>query len=148
MKAPPYRTLVVDDHEPFRRLVCLTLRESTQCEIIGEVSDGREAVQTAETLQPDLVLLDLGLPGLNGFEVARQVRKLCPATKILIVSQNSTPDIVAGALRIGIGGYLLKSDAANLPAAVDSVLRGILFLSPQLNGKPQRTADPEATSNR
>jgi DNA-binding NarL/FixJ family response regulator len=134
MKTPPFRTLIVDDHEAFRRFLCITLREETLCEVIGEVCDGLEAVQKAEALQPDLMLLDLGLPTLNGMEVARRVRKLCPDVKILIVSQDSSPDIVAGALRIGAVGYLLKSDAANLPLAVDSVLQDRVFLSSQLDG--------------
>jgi DNA-binding NarL/FixJ family response regulator len=79
---------------------------------------------------------------LNGMEVARRVRKLCPHAKILIVSQDSSPDIVAGALRIGARGYLLKSDAANLPLAVDSVLQDRVFLSSQLDWKNPRSVDP------
>ena len=146
MKTPPVRTLIVDDHEGFRRFLRVTLQEQTRCEVIGEVCDGLEAVQKAEDLQPDLILLDLGLPMLNGMEVARRVRKLCPHAKILIVSQDSSPDIVAGALRIGARGYLLKSDAANLPLAVDSVLQGRVFLSSQLDGKNPRSVEPGSTN--
>jgi DNA-binding NarL/FixJ family response regulator len=144
MKTPPFRTLIVDDHEGFRRFLCVTLQEQTRCEVIGEACDGLEAVQKAEDLQPDLILLDLGLPILNGMQVARRVRKLCPHAKILIVSQDSSPDIVAGALRIGARGYLLKTDAANLPLAVESVLQDRVFLSSQLDGKNPRSVDPES----
>jgi DNA-binding NarL/FixJ family response regulator len=135
MKTPPFRTLIADDHERFRRFLCVMLQEETRCEVIGEAFDGLEAVQKAEDLQPDLILLDLGLPALNGMEVASRVRKLCPAAKILIVSQDSSPEIVAGALHIGAMGYLLKSDAANLTLAVDSVLQDRVFISSQLDGK-------------
>ena len=145
MKTPQVRTLIIDDHQGFRRFICVTLQEQTRCEVVGEASDGLEAVQKAEDLQPDLILLDLGLPKLNGMEVARRVRKLCPHAKILIVSQDSSPDIVAGALRLGARGYLLKSDAANLPLAVDSVLQGRVFLSSQLDGKNLHSVQPGST---
>lgn len=133
MNTLPCRTLIVEDHESFRRFLCLTLEERTHCEVIALVSDGLEAVQQAEQLQPDLILLDLGLPKLNGMEVARRVRKLCPHTKILFVTQDSSPDFVAGALRIGALGYLLKSDAADLPLAVDTVLKNRVFVSSRLD---------------
>ena len=80
---PPITILVVDDFEPFRRFACPILeREAGLC-IIGEASDGLEAVQKIEELQPDLILLDIGLPGLNGIEVARRVGKLAPHARIL-----------------------------------------------------------------
>jgi DNA-binding NarL/FixJ family response regulator len=129
MRTPPFRTLIAEDHEGFRRFLCQRLEEKKQCEVIAQVSDGLEAVEKAEQLQPDLILLDLGLPKLNGIEVARRVRKLCPDSKILFLSQDSSPDIAQGAFRSGAHGYLLKSDAADLPLAVDAVLQGRRFVS-------------------
>jgi len=108
---PRFTTLVVDDLEEFRHFICLMLQERTQCRVIREASDGLDAVGQAAELQPDLILLDLGLPTLNGMEAARPIKKLSPNSKILFVSQNSAPEIARAALRQGRHGYLLKSDA-------------------------------------
>ena len=124
-----FRTLVVDDVHDFRRLLCLMLEERTKCEVVGEASDGLQAVVKAEQLQPDLVLLDLGLPTINGIEAARRIRKLSPHSKILFVTQNSSREIAQGALRTGANGYLLKSEATDLPAAVETVIRGEQYVS-------------------
>jgi DNA-binding NarL/FixJ family response regulator len=126
---PSVRTLVVDDVDDFRNFLRATLQEKTQCEVVGEASDGLQAVQKAEELHPDLILLDLGLPALNGIEAARRIRKVSPNSKILFVTQNSSPEIAQGALRSGAYGYLLKSDATDLPCAVETVLRGAQFVS-------------------
>jgi DNA-binding NarL/FixJ family response regulator len=126
---PPARTLVVDDVDDFRHFVCSILQEKTQCEVVGEASDGLQAVERAEELHPDLILLDLGLPTLNGMEAARRIRRVSPDSKILFVTQNSSPEIAQGALRLGACGYLLKSDATDLPCAVEIVLHGAQFVS-------------------
>jgi DNA-binding NarL/FixJ family response regulator len=98
-------------------------------QVIGVASDGLEAVQKVEELQPDLILLDIGLPSLNGIEVARQIRKLSPKSKILFVSQESSADVVQGALGTGAQGYVLKSDARReLLEGVNAVLRGERFV--------------------
>jgi CheY-like chemotaxis protein len=103
--------------------------------VIGVASDGLEAVQKAEELQPDLILLDIGLPSLNGIEVARQIRKFSPKSKILFVSQESSADIVQGALGTGAQGYVLKSDARReLLEGVNAVLRGEQFVSGRFAG--------------
>jgi DNA-binding NarL/FixJ family response regulator len=124
-----FRTLVVDDVEDFRHFLCSTLEQGTACEVIGEASDGLHAVEQAQQLQPDLILLDIGLPSLNGIEAARRIRKLSPNSKILFFTQNCSYEIAQGALKTGASGYLLKSDATDLACAVETVLRGEQFVS-------------------
>ena len=129
------RVLVVDDHEPWRRFVGIAFTKHHRLQVVGEASDGLEAVQKAQELQPDLVLLDMGLPTLNGIESALRIQDLVPAAKILFVSQNSDPDVIGAALRNGASGYLLKIDAMRgLFAAVEAVIRGDRFVSKQLKG--------------
>ena len=125
-------TLVVEDGEDFRHFLCSTLIKTTECEIVGEASDGLEAVYQAEKLQPDLILLDLGLPALNGIQVARRIRQISPGSKILFVSQNSSPEIAQGALNVGAHGYLVKSDTNELTSAISTVLAGAQFISSRL----------------
>jgi CheY-like chemotaxis protein len=95
----PLRILVVEDYGPFRRFACRALQQ--RAFQIYEAADGLEAVQRAEELQPDLILLDIHLPKLDGFEVAKQVRRLVPHAKLLFVSQESSSDIVRTALESG-----------------------------------------------
>jgi DNA-binding NarL/FixJ family response regulator len=126
---PIVTTMIVEDHANFSRFLTRILERETQCQVIGQASEGLEAIRKAKELQPDLILLDLGLPKLNGIEVTRQVRKVSPNSKILIVSQDSSPEVMQVALREGAHGYLLKSDAADLPIAVDAVLQNREFVS-------------------
>ena len=127
------RILVVDDYEPIRRFLCSELAKHPEAQIIGEASDGLEAVQIAQDLRPDLILLDIGLPTLNGIEAALRIRRLSPDSKILFVSQQSSPDLVQAALDTGALGYVVKSDAAGeLLPAVEAVLRGKVFVSSSL----------------
>ena len=126
---------MVDDYEPFRRLICSTLRKRPELQIVGETADGLEAVQKAEELQPDLVVLDIGLPSLNGIEAARRIRKLSPESKILFISQESSADVVQEALALGALGYVVKAHAGSeLLAAVGAVLEGRQFISSGLSG--------------
>jgi DNA-binding NarL/FixJ family response regulator len=119
----PIRVLVVDDFKPFRQFVCSTLGRRSDVHVIGEAADGLEAVQKAEELKPDLIMLDIGLPTVNGIEAARQIRKLSPESKIIFLSQESSPDVMQEAFRLGAWGYIVKSHAGrNLLAAVESVL--------------------------
>ena len=102
-------------------------------QVISEASDGLEAVQKAQGLQPDLILLDIGLPKLNGIEAARRILQYAPETKILFMSQERSSDIVEEALRTGAGGYVVKSEATtDLLPAVEAVLRGKQFVSASL----------------
>jgi DNA-binding NarL/FixJ family response regulator len=127
------RVLVVDDFQPFRRVVASIFHQQPELQIISEVSDGLEAVQKAEELRPDLILLDIGLPKLNGIQAARRMRKVSPLSRILFVSQASSADVVQEALSLGARGYIVKSDAGSeLLTAVNAVLRGETFVSSRL----------------
>ena len=129
------RVLVVDDYEPFRRFLRSTLGKRPGLRLVGEASDGLEAVQKAEKLQPDLIVLDIGLPTLNGIEVARRIRKFSPNSKILFVSQDFSADVVQEALSLGALGYVLKTHAAReLLTAVEVVCQGNQFVSFGLSG--------------
>jgi DNA-binding NarL/FixJ family response regulator len=143
------RILVVEDYEPWRRFVRSALQQQPEFMIIGEVSDGLEAVCTAQELQPELVLLDIGLPKLNGIEAARQISNCCRRSKILFVSQENSGDIVQGALATGAKGYLLKIDARReLLMAINTILRGDQFVSSSLCGfKDEHTLDHSQRRN-
>ena len=135
MPARSIRVLVAEDYPPFRRFLASTMQLRPELQIICEVEDGPEAVQKARALQPELVLLDIGLPRLNGIEAARQIRNLSPKSKILFVSQESSADIVQAALGTGAEGYVVKADAGReLIAALDAVLRGQTYVSKSLAG--------------
>jgi DNA-binding NarL/FixJ family response regulator len=126
---------VVEDYEPFRQFICSTLRKRPDFQIVEEVTDGLEAVQKAEELQPDLIMLDIELPSLNGIAAARQIRKLSPKSKILFVSQESSADVVQEALALGALGYVVKAHAGSeLLPAVEAVLQGRQFVSSGLSG--------------
>ena len=105
------RVLVVDDCEPWRRYFSTTLRSEQGLQVIGEVSDGLEAVQQAQKLRPDLILLDIGLSSLNGIEAAMRIRQVSSASKIIFASEDRSAGIAEEALSTGGDGYLVKSDA-------------------------------------
>jgi DNA-binding NarL/FixJ family response regulator len=125
----------VDDYNPWHHFVSTMLRKQPELKIIEDVSDGLTAVQRAQELQPDLILLDIGLPTISGLEVARRIRECAPQSKILFVSENRSPDIAEEALGTGAGGYLVKSDAVSeLLPAIKAVLEGKRFISTSLSG--------------
>jgi DNA-binding NarL/FixJ family response regulator len=128
----PLRILVVEDHPPFRRFICTALQRRAEFQTI-EAADGLEAVQKAEELQPDLILLDINLPKLHGFEVAKQVRGLARHARLLFMSQESWPDVVRKALNLGAHGYIHKLSAGtDLLPAIDAVIGGQRFVSSSL----------------
>jgi DNA-binding NarL/FixJ family response regulator len=142
------RLLVVDDYEPWRRFLRLTLLAGEKFEVIGEIFDGLEAVQKTQELQPDLILLDIGLPNLNGIEVARRIREVSPKSKILFVSEIRDRDVAQEALRTGAGGYVVKSDAASdLLPAVEAILQGKQFVSFSLAGHDPPSANENEPSD-
>ena len=111
------------------------MASQSEWRVVGQASDGLEAVHMAEQLQPDLILLDISLPKLNGLDAARQIQTVGPTAKILCVSENRSPDIVEAALANGAGGYIVKSDAGtNLVPAIRAVLEGKRFVSASLAG--------------
>jgi DNA-binding NarL/FixJ family response regulator len=129
------KILVVDDFERFRRLIVSMLQERAEFRIT-EASDGLQAVQKAEQQQPDLILLDIALPILNGMMVARRVRKLAPTAKILFLSQEDSPAVVREALGLGALGYVHKARShSDLLPAIDAVLQGKPFVSSGLEFK-------------
>lgn len=129
------RILVVDDFCPWRGLILLHLKLFADMRVVGVASDGLEAVVKAEEFQPDLVLLDIRLPSLNGIEAARQIRQRVPQAKILFVSSSADVDVVRAALSAGGHGYVLKWDVAvALVPGIKSVLRGEKFVSPSILG--------------
>jgi CheY-like chemotaxis protein len=130
------RVLIVDDNEPFRQFIATKLQTNPQLRIVKEACDGAEAVQQAQELQPDLILLDIGLPTLNGIEAARRIRKVSPTSKIVFVTENRSTDIAEEALSTGAGGYVVKSNAGSeLLPAIEAVLRGKQFVSAGLNDR-------------
>jgi DNA-binding NarL/FixJ family response regulator len=130
------RILIVDDFEPSRRLTASILEKHPGYQIVGAALDGEEAVQKAQELKPDLVVLDIGLPKLNGIEAARQIRLVSPDSKILFFTGNDFPQIVREALEAGTGGYVVKVDGASeLLAAVEAVLLGKRYVSKRLAGR-------------
>jgi len=129
------RVLVVEDSEPFRKFVCSALRKRPELQVVGEVIDGLEAVERAEQVQPDLIVLDIGLPSLNGIEAGRRILKSSPKSKIVFVSQESSDDVVREALGTGARGYVVKTDAGSeLLEALDAVLRGGHFVGRRFSG--------------
>ena len=142
------RMLVADDFAPWPRFISSIIVEHTDWHIVGEAADGFEVVRKAGELKPDLILLDVGLPHLNGIEAARQTRALAPKSKILFLSGIDDPDIVREALRTGAGGYVVKSDAqSELTKAIETVLRGEQFVSSRAKGYVLGDADDSQTPN-
>ena len=132
---------MVEDSEEFRKFICSTLGEKSELQIVGEDSDGLQALQRADELQPDLILLDIGLPSMNGIEAARRIRKLSPKSKILFVSQESSSDLVQETLALGALGYVVKSDAGKeLLTAVEAVVQGRHYLSSGLSSQNRADA--------
>jgi DNA-binding NarL/FixJ family response regulator len=119
-----FRILVADDHEVVRRGLCALLQGQPDWEICGEANDGREALEKAQKLKPDVVILDIGMPSLNGLEATRQILRSNPQTKVLVLTLHDSDQVVREVLNAGARGFLPKSDAArDLVAAVEALRR-------------------------
>lgn len=127
------RVLLADDYEPWRRCVSSLFLKCPELRIIGEVSDGPEAVKKAEELKPDLVLLDISLPKLNGVEAAKRIREAVPLAKIVFISAYQDSDAVQTVLSNGADGYVLKWEVTrDLLPAIQAALWGHKFVTPRL----------------
>ena len=147
----PFRILIADDHEIVRRGVRAVLEQHPGWEVCGEAENGREAVEFAKTLKPDLVLLDIGMPNLNGLGAARQILAHAPLTRILVLTMHDSEQVVRDVLSVGARGFLLKSDAGrDLIAAVETLQRHGTFFTSRVADQvlegylnPERLKSPE-----
>jgi DNA-binding NarL/FixJ family response regulator len=153
----PLRLLVADDHEVVRKGLCALLQAQPGWEIAAEASDGREAVEKAKKVKPDVTVLDIGMPYLNGLEAARQILKEVANTKVLILTMHDSDSLIREVLNAGARGYVLKTDAgSDLVNAVDAVRRNKTFFTPKvaqmvLDGylkRDTKVEDPETPSAR
>ncbi len=129
------KVLLVDDHRMMREGLRLILDQEPDIEVAGEADTGRAALELAEKFQPDVVVMDIGMPDLNGIEATRRIRKLCPAARVIALSTYSDRRYVVGMLEAGSSGYVLKNAAAEeLVRAIQEVVRGEKYLSPELTG--------------
>ncbi len=127
---PRIRVLVVDDHTLLRQALRVMLDAQEGIEVVGEATNGRDAVDSTETLQPDVVLMDMVMPGLNGIEATRQITKRAPAARVLILTAYLEDERLLQALRAGASGYVVKkSDMEELLLAIQSVHRGNTYFS-------------------
>jgi len=134
--------LVVEDFEPYRTTIASLLGEKSGLRVICEVGDGLQAVEKAKQLSPDLILLDIGLPGLNGIEAARQILRVIPQSKIIFLTQETSAEVVHAALGVGACGYVVKSKAgSDLLGAIEAVLQGGRFISSGLDGHEPTATD-------
>jgi DNA-binding NarL/FixJ family response regulator len=127
------RILIADDHAIVREGVRALLTAAADLEVVGEASSGMEAIELATSLEPDLVLMDIAMPGLGGLEATLEIRKRQPRVKIVVLSQYGEPEYVRRFLKAGVSGYVLKRAAgAELVAAIRAVVRGGLVLDPDI----------------
>lgn len=130
----PTRIILADDHVIVRQGI-KSLLEREGMQVVAEASDGREAISYVESLSPDVVVMDIGMPMLNGMEAARELARCCPKVKPILLTQHDEPQYVSAALKAGVKGYVLKSQiSGDLVQAIHQVLRGQVYLSPGISG--------------
>jgi DNA-binding NarL/FixJ family response regulator len=127
------RVLIADDHAILREGIRALLRLADDIEVVGEAADGRAAIDACVRLEPDVVLIDIAMPGLGGLEATVEIRRLCPRTRILVLTQYEDREYVTRFLRAGVSGYVLKKTAgADLASSIRAVHRGGLVLDPDV----------------
>jgi DNA-binding NarL/FixJ family response regulator len=130
------RILLADDHTLVRAGIRALVESIQGVEVVAETGDGREALDLIRALRPDVALMDIGMPGLNGLELAARVAAECPDTRLIVLSMHASEAYVGQALRAGVAGYLIKdASAAELPLALSAVARGEMYLSPAVSKK-------------
>jgi len=140
------RVLIADDHEVVRKGVCTLLRTQPNIDICGEAVDGRDAVEKTKLLHPDLVLMDISMPSLNGLQATREIMSALPQTQVVILSEHETAQIVQQALFAGAHGYVVKSSISkNLFTALEKVARHEIFLDPGITGSADYQTDVRET---
>jgi DNA-binding NarL/FixJ family response regulator len=147
----PIRVLVADDHAIVRTGIRHVLESEPGFAVVGEASTGTEALELADALQPDVVVLDISMPGTSGIQVAAELRRRAPATHVLVLSMHDNTEYVLESLRAGAHGYLLKDTAAtDLRGAIRAVRRGESYFSPAIAGKLSAVfrGDPAASEAR
>jgi DNA-binding NarL/FixJ family response regulator len=128
------RILVADDHGVVRKGICLQLQQYEQFQVVGEAGDGREAVQMAEALKPDVIVMDIAMPNLNGIDATEQIVKNSPQVGVILLSMHSDDSYLSRALNAGARGYLVKETAdADLSRAVEVAAQGKPFFSPAIS---------------
>jgi two-component system, NarL family, response regulator NreC len=130
------RIFLADDHTIVRQGLAKLLEAEPNLRVVGEAENGREAIVKAEKLKPDVVLMDIAMPMLNGIEATRQIRKSCPQTKVIILSMHSHDRYISELFSLGASGYLLKSSTgSDIINAIHTALRGSTYLSPSISDK-------------
>jgi len=128
-----YAIVVAEDNANFRRLVRLELESAGDIQVVGEVNNGEELLQLLEQMNPDLIILDISMPGLGGMEAARRIKDSHPQVKILFVSMHKNPEYVQQAQKLGVAGYLLKEEMDEaLLSAIHQIRTGHVYISPGL----------------
>jgi len=152
----PVHILLADDHEVVRKGLRALLETQSGWKVIGEATDGREAVDKAQSLHPDVAIVDIGMPSLNGLEATRQIVKKAPRTRVLVLTMHDTNPLIQQVVKAGARGYVLKSDvASDLVAAVEALVRDQTFFTSKVSqiildryvGKsdvPENAPDPDS----
>lgn len=140
------RVLIVDDHAFIRRGVQAILQSFPEWEICGEADNGTDAIRLTETLKPEAIIMDISMPGLNGIETTREIRKKHPEVKIVLLTLHETAELVRSAFRAGAQGYLLKVDAEQeLVRALNIVIGEGAYISPKVDGEVAKSVVKETS---
>ena len=145
MSSKPITVLVADDHAIMRQGLSSLLKDEGGFQVIGEAQTGREAVKMAQELQPDVILMDIAMPVLNGLEATRQIRSQNPEAKVIILSAHSEDIYVEQTVAAGVSGFIEKQSSSDILAqAIRDVVKGGVYFSPAIARRRRRQSDAEA----